>query len=285
MSSITRPLANRAVHLRITPRPSNLGESREILRLLSGFGEIEYYKNLRYDVLTAPDAALVIYKDNDAAMECLRRSPIRFRMGKVTRPSHLEAVDEDRRGTMKQEEQPPKPSRPLTPWGLNTEQRRDMSTSTARSADGYTPFFGPEETTSKHGPSQSRRREPNISEDTSGLSDADSRVFQVQANPSFRKFRDRADENQYHGSFAMDLKQFGQADLYKKVPQKGLSCCGWRAPKRPWDIIQQEKQRDATGIMRRRRLGELYEEGMAELRAVEPAEKGTSDGPEPFGNG
>ena len=45
MTSLARPIAKRAVHLRITPRPSNISDSREILRLVSQFGEVEYYKN------------------------------------------------------------------------------------------------------------------------------------------------------------------------------------------------------------------------------------------------
>lgn len=76
MSAIARPFTTRAIHLKITPRPSNLGESREILRLLSGFGEIEYYKNLKYDILSAPNTALVIFRQGGAAREALKRSPI-----------------------------------------------------------------------------------------------------------------------------------------------------------------------------------------------------------------
>lgn len=85
MSYLARPLANRGVHLQITPRPSNLGESREILRLLSQFGEIDYYKSLKYDGqgLGLPNIALVVYKDEEGAKKCFRGSPVRFRMGKV----------------------------------------------------------------------------------------------------------------------------------------------------------------------------------------------------------
>jgi hypothetical protein len=40
-------LPARSVHLRITPRPSSLSESREIFRVLQGFGDISVYKHLR----------------------------------------------------------------------------------------------------------------------------------------------------------------------------------------------------------------------------------------------
>lgn len=40
-------LSSRSVHLRIAPRPANLSESREILRVLQRFGDINTYKHLR----------------------------------------------------------------------------------------------------------------------------------------------------------------------------------------------------------------------------------------------
>jgi hypothetical protein len=39
-------LATRSVHLDIHPRPANLSESREVLRVLQGFGAIDIYKTL-----------------------------------------------------------------------------------------------------------------------------------------------------------------------------------------------------------------------------------------------
>ncbi|KAK4555833.1 hypothetical protein LTR86_007053 [Recurvomyces mirabilis] len=80
-ASFVRPTASRAVHLRFTPRPSSLGESREILRLISQFGEVEHFKNLKYDALSAPNTAIVIFREAEAASHCIKKSPIRFRMG------------------------------------------------------------------------------------------------------------------------------------------------------------------------------------------------------------
>ncbi|EMC98806.1 hypothetical protein BAUCODRAFT_58250, partial [Baudoinia panamericana UAMH 10762] len=87
LPSLLRPTTSRALHLRITPRPSTLGETREILRLVSQFGEIEYFKNLKYDVLTHPQAMLVIFREESAARECFKKSPIRFRMGRAVTPA------------------------------------------------------------------------------------------------------------------------------------------------------------------------------------------------------
>lgn len=40
-------LAGNAVHIRVYPRPRNLAESREILRVLEGYGEVVMYKHLK----------------------------------------------------------------------------------------------------------------------------------------------------------------------------------------------------------------------------------------------
>ena len=37
----------RAVHLRIHPRPQNLAQSRQVLRVLEQYGEVIVFKNLR----------------------------------------------------------------------------------------------------------------------------------------------------------------------------------------------------------------------------------------------
>ena len=92
LPSLVRSTANRALHLRITPRPSNMGESREIMRLISQFGEVEYFKSLKYDTLSAPNTSIVIFKDEEAAQQCLKRSPIRFRMGRAREQKPDEAI-------------------------------------------------------------------------------------------------------------------------------------------------------------------------------------------------
>ncbi|KAK3708769.1 hypothetical protein LTR37_011290 [Vermiconidia calcicola] len=274
MSSLTRPLTTRAIHLRITPRPSNLGESREILRLLSAFGEIEYFKSLRYDVLSAPNAALVIYKDEAAALECLKRSPVRFRMGRVSgRKEEVEKkMDEGEvasgagAGKPNVEEKEVRRGPVGAPFGLGasttftqTQQARSMSTqqhqfapSRPTQTDNRTPLSSPNPFPLPAQPS------------SPASSDESQRIFQITTHPSSRHFRDHVNVNHYHGPFAIDTKQFGQADLAKKVPTLGLSCMDWRAVEKPWHVIKVEKERESSGFKRRRRLGEVWEEGMRE---------------------
>lgn len=50
-SSSIDGLLGSAVHIRIFPRPRNLGESREILRILEKFGEIVMFKHLKVSAL------------------------------------------------------------------------------------------------------------------------------------------------------------------------------------------------------------------------------------------
>lgn len=47
-------LASGAVHIRVYPRPRNLAESREILRVLEGYGEVVMYKHLKVSILHSP---------------------------------------------------------------------------------------------------------------------------------------------------------------------------------------------------------------------------------------
>ncbi|KAK3674208.1 hypothetical protein LTR78_006055 [Recurvomyces mirabilis] len=93
-AAFVRPTANRAVHLRFTPRPSSLGESREILRLISQFGEVEHFKNLNYDALSAPNTAIVIFREAEAASHCIKKSPIRFRMGPAEQSQDPDTTEE-----------------------------------------------------------------------------------------------------------------------------------------------------------------------------------------------
>ena len=222
-----------------------------MMRLLSQFGEIEYFKSLRHDALTAPNTALLIYKEENAVRECLKRSPVRFRMGR--------AGQKEKRGF--EEEQPiqpnawasasatssetPLPRGPVgTPFGLPA-QSRSLSTN-------HSPLPTP-----PPNPIRMPLDPPPQPEEGN-----ESRTFQIQANRSHRRFRDQINMGHYHGSFALDTKMVGQEDLARKVPLKGLSCVDWRAVEKPWWVANAERENERKGVRRRRRLGELWEEGV-----------------------
>ena len=76
----TRKEAGRAVHIKIHPRPSNLAESRELLRVLQQqYGEIEMYRHEKYNPAhPAHNTALAIFKNEDAAQKIIGASPLRL---------------------------------------------------------------------------------------------------------------------------------------------------------------------------------------------------------------
>lgn len=47
-------LTNKSVHLSIKPRPANLSESREVLKVVESFGEVVFFKNLRVSSNRSP---------------------------------------------------------------------------------------------------------------------------------------------------------------------------------------------------------------------------------------
>jgi hypothetical protein len=251
-TSFARSTLNRAVHLRITPRPSNIGESREILRLISQFGHVEHFRNLKYDALSAPNAALVIFKEADAAEACLKRSPIRFRLGPAEaevedRPVESRATGRDVRSVNVPAAPAPVQQQPRGPTGLPF----GMGASQTRSF-----------TTGLPSPPRNEPPMPFIGSQTPSLQPV-SRIFQIQTNPARKNFRDNIDTAAYHGNFLIDGKSVIQEDLVKRVPIAGLSCWNWRKGEKLWRVVDAEKKADREGTGRRKSLGELYEEGNA----------------------
>lgn len=49
-----------AVHVKISPRPRNLAESREVLRILQRYGEVAVYKHLKVSVLLFISSPLLL---------------------------------------------------------------------------------------------------------------------------------------------------------------------------------------------------------------------------------
>ena len=47
----SQALAARSVHVKMHPRPGNLTESTEILRVLERYGEIEMFRNLKVSLI------------------------------------------------------------------------------------------------------------------------------------------------------------------------------------------------------------------------------------------
>jgi hypothetical protein len=256
MASLARSTLNRAVHLRITPRPSNISESREILRLVSQFGEVEYYKSLKYDLLSHPTASLVIFRDEQAAEQCLKRSPIRFRLGPAEAEADLEDQPEHLHNSYEQGEEPQQQQHTSTqtaqttsptaakgplsaPFGMSSSQTRSLSTHslpTAPREPPALPFLPPDELFLDSAPK--------------------SRIFQLQTNRARVNFRDAVDRTEYHGRFAIDGRTSIQQDLAGRVPALGLSCWDWRKGNKPERMVLKMRTQEV-----RRSLQEVWEEG------------------------
>lgn len=237
--SIVRPLANRSLHMVITPRPANLAESREILRLISHFGEVEMFKSLKYESLSAPNTVLTIFKEEDAAKQCLRRSPLRFTMGRNQQPRT--GTDDVERNALPTAIPPPtdalsgiSPLQPAAnlpaghmgaPFGL--QQSRNMST---------------------------RSTQPP--------SEQEDRIFQIQVNTSRFNHRDQINVGIFHGPFHIDSKSAAQEDLAKRVPLVGQSDIRLQTENKPWRLMMKDREREVGKDGKKRvTLKSMWEEG------------------------
>ena len=248
LQSIVRPLANRSAHVWITPRPKDLAESRELLRLISQYGEVEYYKNLKYDELSAPKTALIIFKEEQAAAAFLHRSPIRVRMGQTAigtfeTSSAPSKQNHDTHPKFDPFGRPVEPVTELDPFG------RPIKPVTHVEASQVSP--------------ESSDAPPPQSEDmtSNSKSSSNAKIFSIQTNNTRINFRDHVTAGHYHGSFAVSTSNPVGYALRSSVPVVGLSCINWRREQKPWRIIQQEKDAEHIGPNRRKSLRELYDEG------------------------
>ncbi|KAL9021983.1 MAG: hypothetical protein Q9185_000854 [Variospora sp. 1 TL-2023] len=74
-----RNWADCSVHVRISPQPRNLAESKEVLRALQQYGEVVMYRHLKYEAPNPTlNAALAIYQSEHSATSAVDASPIRF---------------------------------------------------------------------------------------------------------------------------------------------------------------------------------------------------------------
>ncbi|KAF1818652.1 uncharacterized protein K489DRAFT_384569 [Dissoconium aciculare CBS 342.82] len=252
-SSIVRSTAKRAVHLKITPRPADLEQSREILKLISRFGEVEYYRNLRYDALTHPHVALVIFKRDQDAYDFQKKAPIRFRMGRAG------PREEPRDGnqTASDDADASDPSVPirriptLADASFEVNQKRSMST--AANAIPQPPPRPPViPLQDEHAESQ-----PLL----------DSRMFQIITSPARSRFRDRIDAAAFHGGFSSAPRAIAQRALAAVVPIPGLCRIDWNEEERAWRNLLADKEKEHSGPLARKSLTEIYDE---RLKAPKP---------------
>ncbi|KAL9585061.1 MAG: hypothetical protein Q9212_001751, partial [Teloschistes hypoglaucus] len=93
-----------SIHVKISPRPQNLAESRQVLRVLQQYGEVVMYRHLKYESPNPTlNAALAIYRNQTSAHNAINASPIRFHLqqgedgwtSKIAQDASLEGVNID----------------------------------------------------------------------------------------------------------------------------------------------------------------------------------------------
>jgi len=230
------------------------------MRLVSQFGEIEYFKNLKYDTLPGPNAALLIFREEEAAQHCLQKSPIRFRMGRAPpKEQRLQQSQQQQqqppsspedRQTQYASSSPQSTPRPSAPWGVSTPphtQTRSISTRPTLPKPPPNPLDL-----------------PGFSHPTPATTPVpESGIFQIRVSSARASFRDLIKYSHFHGNYLVDSKSAAQLDLAKSVPVVGLSDVDWRAEGKPFRVVEREMLKSGSyrGSGRRKSLMEIYEEG------------------------
>ncbi|KAJ4358366.1 uncharacterized protein N0V89_002948 [Didymosphaeria variabile] len=210
-------LAQRFLHLRISPRPTNLSESREIYRVLQRFGDISKYYSMNFEYHSpAPNSALLIYRDSSSAQAALDASPIRFSLERTQHdPKTAQDTDDYAiSGSFDGEDDPstlPQQTTPgiddiLSPSGLLTRTSPTPEGDTGEENDPPLPFAPPQ------------KQAKTVS-----------RWFQVTVDRSRAVHQDYVERQPFWKHFT-PMKSVAQLDLARKVPHAGLSDVSKRPP-------------------------------------------------------
>lgn len=273
-------LAGRAVHIKIHPRPRNLHESRQILRVLERFGEVVMYKNLRVGVsisphlhmrvlslvmetgmtdsttfnpqyesqVPAPNTALAIYGHATSASNLINASPVRFTLQETTAPAPTPlhqpgpfAIEDDEvDAALNAHRAPGKPG---------AEEMLAEHTPTGRNRSPASANAGKPERTEATASKHSAARAPTP---------ASVREFQVTANLSTFNHQAYIERQAHYGGFNVDLKSLVAEDLAASVPLLGLADILARKVEVPGRILS----RRAEELGKMKSLREVWEEGM-----------------------
>ncbi|KAF2638269.1 hypothetical protein P280DRAFT_405457 [Massarina eburnea CBS 473.64] len=255
----TALLAQRTVHLRIVPRPSNLSESREIMRVLQRFGPMDLFKHLRYEYHNPMDnVALGIYRMPDSAQQALNATPIRFALEKYNATSEMGEAIEGEMGMEGEDAQDAQYNADATPdsneQAKDTENLDDMlrpSKLLNRTiSESESPPATDNPPASKPLPFETPAKPPK----------SVSKWFQITVDRSRTVHQDYIETQPYWAPFT-PMKSSAQHDLENKVPHWGLSDVTKRPPnahRTPNRILRKLGKEVESGIGG---LWELWEEG------------------------
>lgn len=226
IKNITRSLADRAIHLRITPRPATIAESREMLRVLQRFGNVEMYRNLRYDSYSAPSTALAVVQDRTMAKKLCRMSPLRFTLeraeGGEIGEAHMAA------GQSEEAMQGQKQQGHVEEADLEPGSEEEYLAGERAALGHFSPTQRPIQKTSDY-------RAPHT------VRPQQVQEYQLQISHATVDHHDRIQTNQFHGPFAVDTKSAAQGDLVQRVPLLGLSDIDIRKMEKPYRVLERER--------------------------------------------
>ncbi|KAF2100882.1 hypothetical protein NA57DRAFT_54955 [Rhizodiscina lignyota] len=277
-AALAKSVVAKATHVRIYPPPADLGESREILKVLQRYGEVVTYKNLKLqDANTrlatqyefnnpSPNSSLAIFRDQESVDRLISESPLRFALEPVeddSKPPSRTPLT-DLYNKLEAEDASKRPERTQRGWQVS-ESKDPFAQSLARETeDSMDPAAEPDSDTTSYTPSpaadnfypESDPEEYSTEPQSSTKDSRGPRHFLLHAQPwvgiGFAHYLARTP---YCGPFGIDTKSVAQQDLIDKVPLPGLSVVSLKQPS-PFERIVAKQ---AMALKARRTLREIAE--------------------------
>ncbi|MCJ1383532.1 hypothetical protein MMC17_006646 [Xylographa soralifera] len=290
----------RAVHIKIHPRPRTVTESREVLRVLERYGEVTMFKNLKYEPhAPAPNSALAMYRNVEAAERAMKASPVSFVFGEVgnitergnttaTNSRVLEPAESKQDNHTKQvmtnsiqagkdgdtKKEPITKTSNAAAWGA-TFSNATSSSSSAKplsSRSGASPFPNLHVSSVSQSPissSDSQTRlpslpshgEPQLKNDPS----EPRREVSLSITPSGLNHHSYIARQHYYGQWWPNTRTIPGDDLSQRSPMPGFSDVRMNMPEVPVrQRMKREQESHLYGKRGLRRLRELWERGMHE---------------------
>ncbi|MCJ1454132.1 hypothetical protein MMC28_004482 [Mycoblastus sanguinarius] len=289
--------AGRAVHVKIHPRPRNIAESREVLRVLQQYGEVIMYKHLKHEPqLHAENTALAIYQSTKSAQNVINASPVRFELGRggfsfpesephgssgatstteeqeesdgVTQDQSLRGDYDDSQDEFKEVDHAyQRPKEDVGGYTALTGGSKWPITRSALAAQKTAkplPARSPKTFTPNPTPSIATSTElpipPPNPQQTYSPSQPH-REFYLTITRSSLNHQDYIQRQHYYSGFKLDMNTIMGQDLEGRIPVEGMADCQLGRGVTPLRMRMKRREGDARRVMS---LGEMWREGREE---------------------
>ncbi|MCJ1281024.1 hypothetical protein MMC26_000342 [Xylographa opegraphella] len=295
-----RSSVGRAVHIKIHPRPRTITESREVLRVLERYGEVIMFKHLKYEPhAPAPNSALAMYRNVEAAESAMKASPVSFVFGAAgnitergkttaTNSQMLDSTQSNQDNLSKQvttngvqerddgstEKEPITKTPNAAAWGTTFPDPTTSSVSANPTATGseWWPFPHLRANSASHSPTspsnsgagspyQGFYPKPHLANKSS----EPRREVSLSISPSGLNHDSYIARQYYYGQWWPNTRTIPGDDLSRKAPLQGFSDVRLNMPEVPVRLRMKREQESRDHRKRGlRRLRELWERGMRE---------------------